>query len=208
MGLIERGPDGQYRIAEQKQQEAPKQDTPVQMEKISEAGEAFFSHAASKLGPTTTHALALAVIEGRDLKMSGELASKLHMEPAHFSRAIEKLTGEFQAQARTALDMDEQTFTDFTSWALSNNENANAVRDAILAQVDNGDLRGLRALGQRFTASSAAYDDESLLNAEVPAGARVYRDSITGKVMVSQNGQTSTLRQAIASGEARVSRRK
>jgi hypothetical protein len=51
------------------------------------------------------------------------------------------------------------------------------------------------------------YDAESLLAADFGKDVRVFRDSTTGKVMVSENGQTMPLRQAISTGEAKVSRR-
>src|SRR5206468_2979108 len=124
--------------------------------------------------------LVLAVIEGRELKMSGSHASTLHMEPAHFSRAVEKLTGEFQAQAKSALGLDDAGFAAFTEHVWQHHPNE--IREAIMAQVDNGNMQPLRALGQKFAATGQQWDDDSLLDAEVPSGARVWRDSITGKV--------------------------
>jgi hypothetical protein len=75
--------------------------------------------AADKLGFTTMHATTLALVEGREVKNIGEIASRLNKEPSQVAHNIERLKGEFTAQARIAFGMDEATFADFTEWAWS-----------------------------------------------------------------------------------------
>jgi hypothetical protein len=208
MGLIEKGADGLYRLAESKTQEAPQQTQQEPMVKLSDGAEGFMKFASDRLGYSTIYAATVGLIERGDVKNVEDIASRLNKEPEAVKHNIGRLQDEFEAQAKSALGFNDDQFEEFRSWCWSNNETANATREAILSQVDRGDLRGLKALGAKFTASGAAYDDDSLLSAEVPEGARVWRNPDTRQIMVSYKGRTNTLRGLIASGEARVSKRK
>jgi len=204
LGLVEKGADGLYRLADAKQQEAQRQQQAEPMAKLSEGGERFFSEAASALGSTTMMAATLSLMEGRELKNAGELASRLRMEPAALSQNIERVTSELTSQARAALQMDESTFAAFTEHVWQHRPNE--IRDAILRQVDNGDLRPLRALGAAFTKSGSAYSDEDILSAEFGSGITARRGD-DGRVMLNIPGRGTVLaREAFKLGLVKASR--
>jgi hypothetical protein len=208
MKILEPDPAGGFRWSAQPdaQSSQTQQQQTEPTARLSDGAENFMSAAAERLGPTTMYATMLAVLEGREVRNIGEIASRLQKEPEAITQNIEKLKTEFTTVAQRGLGMDEQTWADFveTTWERHPNE----MHDATVKFVDNGQLGPLRALAAKFTASGAAYDDDSLLSAEVPEGARVWRNPDTRQIMVSYKGRTNTLRGLIASGEARVSKRK
>jgi len=208
LGLVEKGPDGQYRIAEAKpEQETQSEQQTEPMAKLSDKAENAITAVSNNLGDSAMFGLMDAVMEGKEhalATMLPDYASRLGLEPDQMQRMVSGVTKEFSEQARTALQMDPETFQAFADDAWS--KNPGAIREAITAQVQHGNLGPLKQLGAKFTAGGAAYSDDDLLSADLGENVRVYRDSTSGKLMLSAKGQTMLAREAIKHGVVRVSR--
>jgi hypothetical protein len=197
-------PQGQQ-PAQQQQQE---QEEPAQRERLSDESEAFFNDVTSRIGAVPARALVESMITGRSVEpYISDYAKQLGVEPDEFREGLSTAQTELVEQARKAVGFDEATFEQFSEWAWA--EKSKEVRDAILKQVEYGDLRAVKKLAQEFHSTAKTYDENAVLNADFgKSGIRAYRDERTGKVVLSIPGHgTMPYQTAVRAGFVKVSPR-
>jgi hypothetical protein len=141
-----------------------------------------------------------ALAEGKEHAVAGitrDLAQRMGADPAHMTETVQKVTGEFQAQARNAVQMDEVTFDAMTEWAWQ--EHPDAVRAAIRSQVDNGKLAPLQSLAEKFKATANYLETAAELGTVAP-GIQAWKDQATGRFVVHVNGKSHWLADAVRKG--------
>ena len=201
-GAADRQQQGQQAPEQQQQESEP-------AARLSEQAEGVIKDAVSKIGPQAVSGLMSAIIEGKEKAVTGmtaDFASRMGLESDQMAGVAQSVTREFSEQARLALGMSPETFQAFADEAWE--RDPNTIRAAIEAQVDKGQLGPLKKLGATFMKSGAGYDDASLENAELGEGVRVWRDSASGKLVLSARGQSMWRRDAIRHGVVKVSKRR
>jgi hypothetical protein len=196
-------PEGQQRN-DQAQMGQP-QEEPAQREVLSDRTEAFFTDVTSRVGVVPARALVETIITGRSVEpYISDYAKQLGVEPNEFRESIGTAQAELVEQARKAVGFDEATFEQFSEWAWA--EKSKEVRDAILRQVEYGDLRAVKKLAKEFHSTARTYDESAVLNADFgQSGIRAYRDE-RGKVILSIPGHgTMPYQAAIRAGIVKVS---
>jgi hypothetical protein len=222
IGILKPSPSGGYEwnegftkpATDQSQQRAGDQNQEQQQEKpepavrLSPETESAIESAVSKAGGQTVSALVDALVDGKERAVAGitqDLAGRMGADPAHMTETVQKVTSEFQAQARNAVQMDEATFDVMTEWAWR--EHPDAVRSAIRAQVDNGQLAPLRSLAEKFKATGGHLETAAELG-HVAEGIQAWRDQATGRLVVHVRGRSYWLQDALTRGIVKATPRR
>jgi hypothetical protein len=168
LGLAEPDPAGGFRMKAQQPSSSQQQqeDTP-RMERLSNEAEATITTVVSKLGEANAIAIVRQIAEGKEMPAAGEYASRLGMEPQEFAQMIERTADEYRGQAMRALNMDSETYEEFSQWAMQ--ADPDTAREAVLNAFDRSDYKLARQLAERFQREGASgWTDAEL--AEMPLG--------------------------------------
>lgn len=209
LGVIEKGPDGQYRMAEAKPQQQQQQEQAEPRESLPQEIEGTISKAVDILGQTATHALFIHASQGNDVaKLMPELAARTGMEPEQAQATYDKTVAAFVSQAQSVaskVGVSADAWDGFVEWA-----HANKPAETHKAQEDHflyGRTGGISALAKEYAATGAQWDADAVLNAELGGGITTSRDG-NGKVILNIPGHgTMPYQQAVSAGIIRISHR-
>jgi hypothetical protein len=176
-----------------------------QSEYLDRDTEAVLGEATNRLGGSTVLSLVDRVVTGKSIAEVNELASRLGVEPADVHARIGTITRAFQGQAQRALGFDVDTFATFSAWAQQNHSKESL--EAIRQQVGYADLSGIKKLAEAFKRSGAAWNEQDVLEADFGDGVTAHRDSRTGKIIMTIDGEGSmTFQDAVRYGRINVAR--